>query len=265
MSGAPQVSIVMPSFQQASFLEEAVRSVLGQHEVAVELIVMDPGSSDGSRALLLELQKEYGDSLKLYFVPDEGQADAIQRGMKLARGNVLAWLNSDDRLWPQSLKQAVAYLDSPEPRWLYGRCGIIDDGGRAIYRPIVWYKNLRGARFSIYKLLTEDFIPQMATFWNRAIWDKVGGIDRDRHLDMDYDLFLKYALVAEPQVLSSYLADFRVHPEAKSSTRTFEAMDEAYATARHYASQLGWRGKLAIILHRVYALRTKLIYRVIKP
>jgi glycosyltransferase involved in cell wall biosynthesis len=265
MSRSPQISIVMPSYQQAAFIEEAVRSVLSQREVAVELIVMDPGSTDGSRELLLKLQKEYAEQLQLHFEPDCGQADAIQRGMGLARGNVLAWLNSDDRLRPGALESAAAYLDSPEPRWLYGRCGIIDEEGRPISGGIVCYKNLRGRRFSIYKLLTEDFIPQMSTFWNRTMWDKVGGIDGGRHLDMDYDLFLKCALVTEPLVLPSYLADFRVHPEAKSSTMTFEAMNEAFLTARHYASKLGWRGKLAIMLHRVYAVRTKLIYRVIKP
>ena len=265
MTFSPHISVIMPSYQQATYLEEAVRSVLDQHKVKVELIVMDPGSTDGSRELLLRLQEEYGEALQLHFVADNGQADAIQYGMALARGNVLAWLNSDDRLRPGALEVAAAYLDCPEPRWLYGRCGIINDYGQQISRPIVWYKNLRGRHFSIYKLLTEDFIPQMATFWNRAMWDKAGGIDQKRHLDMDYDLFIKYARIAQPQVLPSYLADFRVHREAKSSTRTFEAMDEAFATARQYAAELGWRGKLAIILHRIYALRTRLIYRVIKP
>ncbi len=123
---SPQISIVMPSYQQAAYLEEAVRSVLDQEGVAVELLVMDPGSTDGSRELLRELEMEYGERLQLHFAPDKGQSDAINRGMALARGNVLAWLNSDDRYRPGALRQVVSWLDSPEPRWLYGRCGIID-------------------------------------------------------------------------------------------------------------------------------------------
>ena len=265
MNVLPTVSIVMPSYQQCAYLEEAVRSVLDQREVEVELIVMDPGSTDGSRELLLSLKEEYGERLQLHFAPDDGQADAIQSGMKMARGRVLAWLNSDDRLRPEALRQALSHLDSPEPRWLYGRCGIIDDEGKQISTPIVWYKNLRGRRFTIYKLLTEDFVPQMSTFWNRAIWDRVGGVEVHRHLDMDYDLFLKFAKIAPPAILTTYLADFRVHQDAKSSTRTFEAMDEAFATARQHAAGLGWRGTLSILLHRIYALRTKMIYRLIKP
>lgn len=254
----------MPCYQQVAYLEEAVRSVLDQEGVEVELLVMDPGSTDGSRELLLRLKEEYGERLLLHFAPDRGQSDAINRGMALARGNVLAWLNSDDRYHPGALREVAGYLDAPEPRWLYGRCGIIDSNGRPIFRPIVWYKNWRGRRFSIYKLLTEPFIPQMASFWNRAIWAQVGGVDVDRHMDMDYDLHLRFARIAPPRVITTYLADSRVHSEAKSSTRTFEGIDAVLLTARQHAAGLGWRAQLAVLLHRLYDLRTKLVYRVIK-
>jgi glycosyltransferase involved in cell wall biosynthesis len=136
----------MLCYQQVQFLEEAVRSVLDQREVQAELIVMDPNSIDGSRELLLELKQEYPDTLVLQFTPDSGQSDAINRGMAMARGNVLGWLNSDDRLRPGSLLTA-SRLDTAEPCWLYGRGGIIDTHGRPISQPIVWYKNWRGRRF----------------------------------------------------------------------------------------------------------------------
>lgn len=265
MTESPDISIVMPCYQQRIFLEEAVRSVLDQEGVAVELLVMDPGSTDGSRELLLGLKGHYGDRLQLHFAPDEGQADAVNRGMALARGRVLGWLNSDDRLRPGALRQALAHLQSTGPSWLYGRGGIIDENNRPISRYIVWYKNFRGRRFSIYKLLTEDFIPQMATFWSRPLWEAVGGLDKERHLAMDYDLFLRFAKVVEPLVLPVYLADFRVHGAAKSSLRIDEHLAEAYATAREHAVALGWRGNLALLLHRIYAERTRLVYRWIKP
>jgi glycosyltransferase involved in cell wall biosynthesis len=255
----------MPSFQQRNFIEEAVRSVLDQEDVAVELLVLDPGSTDGSRELLLSLQKIYGQSLRLYFEPDSGQADAINRGMSKAQGRVLAWLNSDDRFRPGALRRIVESLDVPEPRWLYGRCGMINERGEQISRPIVWYKNMRGRRFSIYKLLTEDFIPQMATFWNRALWDQAGGLDKNRHLAMDYDLFLRFAGLAQPAVLMDYLADFRIHGAAKSSLKIDDHLQEARQTAAYYAVELGWHGRLSYLLHRIYAERTRLIYKLIKP
>lgn len=259
------ISIVMPCYQQVAFLEEAVRSVLEQEGVNVELLVMDPGSTDGSRELLLGLQRHYGDRLRLHFAPDDGQADAVNRGMTLARGQLLGWLNSDDRLRPGALRQVAAALNLPEPCWLYGRCGMIDERGQAISRYIVTYKNFRGRRFSIYKLLTEDFIPQMATFWNRSMWESAGGLDKNRHLAMDYDLFLRFARVATPTVLSLYLADFRVHRQSKSSRRVGEHLAEAQATARNHAARLGWRGRLSLTLHLIYAIRTRLVYCLTKP
>lgn len=265
MTFMPKFSIVMPSYQQVVFLEEAVRSVLDQQGVEVELLVMDPGSTDGSRQLLLSLKETYGECLQLHFSPDDGQADAINRGMALARGHILGWLNSDDRLRPGALAMVATHFPVERMAWVYGRCGIIDDHGRQISRPIVWYKNLRGRRFTLYKLLTEDFIPQMATFWSRSLWDAAGKLDKNRHLAMDYDLFLRFARLEEPVVLTSYLADFRVHGAAKSSLRVDEHLEEAYRTVCEYAVDLGWRGKLSLFLHRIYAVRTRLIYRMIKP
>jgi glycosyltransferase involved in cell wall biosynthesis len=262
---SPLVSIVMPSFQQVVFLEEAVRSVLDQEGVNVELLVMDPGSTDGSRELLQSLQKTYGSKLQLHFSPDDGQADAINRGMALARGELLGWLNSDDRLRPGALQQVLSPLAVSEPRWLYGRCGIIDTQGRQISHYIVWYKNFRGRRFSLYKLLTEDFIPQMATFWNRSLWEMSGKLDKNRHLAMDYDLFLRFSRVVTPVVTTEYLADFRVHRDAKSSRQTSKHLQEALATVREHAAGLGWRGKFSVLLHRIYGVRTQMIYRLIKP
>jgi glycosyltransferase involved in cell wall biosynthesis len=255
----------MPSFQQVSFLEEAVRSVLDQEGVTVELLVMDPGSTDGSRELLLRLQEDYGERLRLHFTPDAGQADAVNRGMAQARGEILGWLNSDDRLRPGALRQVVAHLDAAGPGWLYGRGGMIDAAGRPISPYIVCYKNLRGRRFSLYKLLTEDFIPQMSTFWTRPLWQAVGPLDIRIQLAMDYDLFLRFAARYRPVVLTYYLADFRVHRQAKSSLRTAEHLREAWLTARAHAAPLGWRGQLSLLLHRIYAARTRLIYRLTKP
>jgi glycosyltransferase involved in cell wall biosynthesis len=259
------VSIVMPSYQQIAYLEEAVRSVLDQRGVDVELLVMDPGSTDGSRELLLALKAEYGDKLLLHFVRDSGQSDAVNRGMAMARGDVMGWLNSDDRLRPGALQRVAPLLAGTKPAWLYGRAGIIDAVGRPVMNFIVHYKNWRGRRFSLAKLLTEDFIPQMSAFWNRPMWAIEGNLNIEKHLDMDYDLFLRFATVADPVVLTDELADFRVHGTAKSSRQWEVHLDAAYATAREHSNRLGLKGLVALQLHRLLSLRTRMIYRFIKP
>lgn len=265
MKKEPLFSIAMPSFQQACFLEEAVRSVLDQQCAGVELLVMDPGSTDGSRELLLSLHKEYGDSIILNFEPDLGQSDAINRAFDQAHGLIHGWLNSDDRLRPDTLNKVAGWLDSSEPRWLYGRAGMIDARGCPHASLIANYKSWRSRRFSRLKLLTENFIPQMAVFWNRAMWKQAGGLDLDRHLDMDYDLWLRFAVVTKPLVLRDRLADFRVHSEAKGSRRTDYQLDAAFATAQKHAADYGWRGSLALATHRLLGWRTRLLYKWMKP
>lgn len=265
MSETPRVSIVMPCYNQAAFVEEAVRSVLDQEGCSVELLVMDPGSSDGSRDILQALRAAYGERLQLHFAPDAGQSDAINRGMAMARSRVLGWLNSDDRLRPGALASIFPRLDVPEPRWLYGRAGIIAADGRPTAAALVRYKNWRGRRFSRLKLLTENFIPQMAVFWNRPLWEAAGGLDVDRHLDMDYDLWLRFAGVTTPLVLAAVLADFRIHGQAKGSRLADEQLAAALATARRHAAGLGARGAAALLCHRLLGMRTKLVYRWLKP
>jgi glycosyltransferase involved in cell wall biosynthesis len=265
MTESPLFSITMPCFQQVRFLEEAVRSVLDQQFSGVELLVMDPGSTDGSRQLLTKLHEEYGARLVLHFEPDQGQSDAINRGMSLAKGDILAWLNSDDRLRAGALTAVAGWLDSPQPRWVYGRAGMIDGRGNPHASLIVNYKNWRGRRFSHRKLLTENFIPQMAVFWNRAMWQQAGGLDNDRHLDMDYDLWLRFARVAEPLVLKDTLADFRIHSEAKGSRQSVAQLDAAFMTAKKHAAGLGWQGKVTLAVHRLLSWRTKMLYRWLKP
>jgi glycosyltransferase involved in cell wall biosynthesis len=265
MAFTPRISIVMPCYHQAAYLEEAVRSVLDQQGVDVELIVMDPGSTDGSRELLVTLKNEYREKLDLHFEPDRGQSEAVNRGMALARGRIHGWLNSDDRLRPCALAKVAALLDCPEPCWLYGRAGQIDGRGRSHGSFIVRYKNWRGRHFSMLKLLTENFIPQMAVFWNKTMWERAGGLDTDRHLDMDYDLWLRFARVADPLVLDDELADFRVHGAAKGSRQTGAQLDAAFATASRHAEGFGVEGRIALLLHRLLSCRTRLLYRIIKP
>jgi glycosyltransferase involved in cell wall biosynthesis len=261
----PRISIVMPCFQQAPYLAEAVRSVLDQKGVAVELLVMDPGSTDGSRELLARMQVEYGDRLRLILEPDDGQSDAVNRGMALARGRVLGWLNSDDRMRPDALAGIANLLDHDQPGWVYGQAGMINERGAPVSSFIARYKNWRGRRFSRLKLLTENFIPQMSVFWNRSLWERAGGLDTANHLAMDYDLWLRFSRIVEPVVLPFELADFRVHGQAKGSRQTSEQLTAACVTARRHAVEHGFKGQLAVALHRLLALRTRLVYMLLKP
>ena len=97
------------------------------------------------------------------------------------------------------------------------------------------------------------------------MWNIAGGVDVRKHLDMDYDLWLRFSRYADPVFIDEELADFRIHSEAKGSTTYVPQLNAAFATAQEYARELGLRGKVALIIHWVLSMRTRLIYRFIKP
>jgi hypothetical protein len=185
--------------------------------------------------------------------------------MALARGRVLGWLNSDDRLRPGALARVVPLLDREEPVWLCGMAGMIDGHGAHSMNLLAWYKNWQTRRFSRFKLLLENFVPQQSTFWNRSMWDQAGTLDIHRHLAMDYDLWLRFAKVSRPIILREELADMRVHAAAKGSRQAREQLAEAKATAQRYADEYGLAGWLAMLLRPLFSLRTLAYYLATKP
>lgn len=204
----PLVTIVTPSYNQARFLESTIRSVLEQDYPHIEYFVIDGGSTDGT----VDILRRYADRLAGWVSePDRGQTDAINKGFRRARGEILAWLNSDDTYEPGAIRQAVAYLsDHPEVGLVYGDTQFIDENGRVIGR--------FPARQTDYRRLRGGYvhIPQQAAFFRAALWNKVGPLDPTFYFAMDYDLWVRLAAQA-PVVYSPHLwANFRLHGDAKT-------------------------------------------------
>lgn len=208
----PKFSIVTPSFQQARFLDETMRSVLEQPGVACQYVVQDGGSTDGSRAIL---ERHAGRLHAWGSERDNGQADAIARGFALTSGgpdDVMAWINSDDFYQPGALAFVAEYFARhPEVDAVYGHRIVVDEESREIAR---WF--LPPHDNEVLRL--NDFVPQETLFWRRRIWDQVGGLDTSFKFAMDWDLLLRFAAVgARIERLPYFLACFRVHPTQKTS------------------------------------------------
>lgn len=202
------VSIVTPSYQQAPYLEATIRSVLDQQGVELEYIIVDGGSSDGS----VEIIQKYQQRLAWWISEkDRGQTDAINKGFARARGDVLAWLNSDDTYEPGALAQAVAYLQAhPEAGMVYGDANYIDEHGRVIGR--------FPAAQTDYRRLRQGYvhIPQQASFWRADLWRQVGPLDPTFYFAMDYDLWVRLAALAPLHYTPRLWANFRLHSNAKT-------------------------------------------------
>jgi len=204
----PKVSIVTPSYNQAAYLPETMRSVLEQDYPNLEYIVIDGGSSDGSAEII------QGFSQRLAYwqsQPDQGQTDAINQGFARASGEILAWLNSDDLLLPGAVSAAVRQLHShPEAGMVYGDALLINAAGKKI--------GAFPAAQTDYRKLRRGYvhIPQQAAFFRADLWKQVGPLDPSFYFAMDYDLWVRLASKAPLVYVPELWGAFRLHGGAKS-------------------------------------------------
>jgi GT2 family glycosyltransferase len=209
---APVISIVTPAFNQAHFLERTMQSVLTQNYPALEYIIQDGGSIDGTPALL----NRYRDQLAhAESAPDNGQAHAINLGFARATGELMAWLNADDLLLPGALNTVAAYFaQHPQVDVVYGHRVMIDENDDEIGRWILPPHNGKILHWA-------DYIPQETLFWRRRIWEKSGGyLDESYKFALDWDLLLRFQEAGAKMVrLPRFLGAFRVHPAQKTSAQ----------------------------------------------
>jgi hypothetical protein len=230
----PRFTVITPSFNQAAFLEDTIRSVLDQNYPNLEYIVVDGGSTDGS----LEIIRKYAARLAWWVSePDAGQYDAINKGFRHATGDVLAWLNSDDKYLPWTFSVVADVMDRlPQVDWLTSLFHLFwDRDGRAVRceahpgfsRELV----LRGGTLPGCGWPAWAFIQQESTFWRRSLWEKAGArLDPTYTLAGDYDLWMRFAQLAEVYSVQVPLAGFRQHPDQKTARNMQEYVQQARAS-----------------------------------
>jgi glycosyltransferase involved in cell wall biosynthesis len=215
---SPRISIITPSFNQAGFLEQAISSVLGQNYNNLEYIVVDGGSTDGS----VDIIRKFDDRIA-YWVSEEdrGQTHALNKGLKKATGDIIAYLNSDDFYLEGTLARvAENFSRHPDVDMVHGRCRIVDEHGVKVgercasitkYEEIldlwdVWWKG-------------RNFV-QPEVFWTKRIGDKIGPFREDLFWVMDYEYWLRMLRAGcRVKTIDAELAAFRLQPQQKSRQR----------------------------------------------
>jgi glycosyltransferase involved in cell wall biosynthesis len=236
------ISVITPSFNQGDFIERTILSVISQKIGSqIEMLVIDGGSNDQT----LEILRKFDSRIRWVSERDKGQSDAINKGIRMATGDIIGWLNSDDTYCPETLEKVVDYFSlHPECMWLYGKCRIIDEEDREIRKKITWYKNLFTGRFSFEKLLIENPISQPAVFFRRKVFDEVGLLDPSVHFAMDYDLWLRLSKKYSPGYIPEYLSNFRVQISSKSVNNFRRQFRQEYEVHKRHDSR-----KLYLFLH----------------
>lgn len=204
----PKLSIVIPSYNQGAFIERTIRSIVEQKYPDLELILMDGGSTDGTMAVVEKYRQHFS---HIQSGKDGGQSAAIRAGFERATGDYVSWLNSDDTYNPGALLAVGDYLiKNPQVRFVYGDVNYIDAEDQIIaHKP--------SAKFVLgimkYAFLT---VPQMSAFWQRSLYEAVGGVDKNLRFCMDYDLFVRMATVSAPRNIPVTVGNFRLHPASKT-------------------------------------------------
>jgi glycosyltransferase involved in cell wall biosynthesis len=219
LSPQPLVSIVTPSYNQASFLETTIRSVLEQDYPSLEYFVMDGGSTDGS----VELIRKYADRLSGWVSEkDRGQGDAINKGLIGAKGQIVAWLNSDDYYLPKAISSAVKVFEqNPDAALVYGDMQAVDQNGQTL-------NVLRYSQYSLEDLLCFQIIGQPAVFFRKEAYEQAGGLDVSFHYMLDHLLWIRIARESKIVYVPQTWAAARFHPQAKNRNLAVEFPKEAF-------------------------------------
>lgn len=212
VEGPLRISIVTASFNQAPFIAEAIESVFQQKWDSLEYLIMDNCSTDGT----LDILKNYP-YLKVLREPDKGQSDALNKGFRMASGDIIGWLNADDRYLPGCFKHVAQFFsEHPATDVLYGDYRLVDVNGNVL-------QIRKEPPFDLFTLKYHHVLSISSTtcFFRRRIFDEGNFLNISYHYAMDHEFFLRLALKGYRFVHTPFLmADFRWHIDAKSSRQT---------------------------------------------
>ena len=207
-----KISVITPSYNQGRFIEKNIRSVIEQDHADKEHIVVDGGSKDESVSVI-----KAHESHLAYWVSerDNGQSSAINKGFRLATGDIICWLNSDDYFEPGALSYIAAYFaEHPDIDMICGHTRVVDPDGNEFYV----YRGRYAGRDALVKFWLDYYnMHQPSIFWRRKVYDKIGGLNEKLHLTMDYDYWLRISQYFQVANVDRILSAAIKHEDQKTA------------------------------------------------
>jgi glycosyltransferase involved in cell wall biosynthesis len=240
----PKISIVTPTLNQAEFIGETLRSVLDQGYPDLEYIVVDGGSTDGTAEVVAPFLPRIA---RWVSEPDKGQADAVNKGLRSATGEIMAWINSDDWYQPGALERIGRHFErKPECDWL----------AAAVENVFPDHSRLMVPRYSgaVDLIGRKDYtLHQPGIFWRRSMFEKLGPFEDRLHFSFDHEYWVRAAMAGyEPDCIGAPVVNFRIHGASKTMTRQDKMLAEDWWVARRYKPRLSsrdWCRARASLLH----------------
>lgn len=249
-------SIIIPSYNQGQFIAQTIDSILSQSYKNVEILVIDGGSTDQT----IDILKTYDDKIFWRSEKDRGQTHAINKGLALAKGEIIAYLNSDDYYLEGALEQVANVFESNEDiLWLTGDYLIVDEKGNTIQSLIGTYKRIFRNQISFNMLSILNPINQPSTFLSKKLIDRVGVFNEDLRYTMDYEYWLRAIKLQNPVVVKENLSAFRIHTNSKGGSQYKKQFQEELIVAKKYQNN-----SALISLHVLHNQLIRFVYNVLK-
>ncbi len=250
-----KISIITPSLNQQEYIEKTILSVREQNYQNYEHIIIDGGSTDGT----LEILAKYKNEIIYISEKDSGQANAINKGLRMATGDILAYINSDDYYLPNTFNSIVSAFHKNTAGWLIGDYKIIDSFGNEIHDFVIKYKKILRERADINLFYLANYIPQPSTFWKRGLFRASGFFSEAYTYAFDYEYWLRLYKIETPIIIRNKLSAFRIHQSSKGSQDYKLQLDEEIKILKEHNVD-----NLFIALHTLNNGLIKLAYKFIK-
>jgi glycosyltransferase involved in cell wall biosynthesis len=248
----PLVSVITPSLNQGAYIGQTLSSVAEQEYSRVEHIIVDGGSTDGTLDVIRSHESVY--DMRWVSEPDEGMYEAINKGLRMARGEILAYLNADDRYFPWTISKVVREISAyPEAGFVFGDVFNVEEGANS--GAVIFYPPFR-----LGHVRRSGFLGQPAVFWRRSVLEDCGGFDESLKFVADCDYWMRIGARFQSHKITEVLALERNHPEAKRFARTGDVYKELAEVRSRYSKTKGPGYQARTLANRIHAFLWRRYY-----
>ena len=235
MSNTPLISIIIPSYNKVKYIEKTLQSIVTQKNANFEVIIQDGGSTDGTLDVIKKYAKKYPKLISFVSKKDGGQLDAINKGLKKAKGDIVTFINADDVYTEGALESVTGhYTENPDSLWFAGKGIVIDENDNEIAKLATFYKSFLLSHATYYMLLTTNFLMQPSVFLTKKALKKYGLFTGTKFAVMEYDMWLKIGKDQMPVVINKVLTKFRLEKDTKTSTNSKKLLMEDEKIVKKY-------------------------------